>query len=176
MIFSTKQRTAFERELLAQIGPRLKGTGWKKSKSALFNQSGDHYQDTVVLVHRNAAIISVELRFKPAALDPILWDVLDMPENRTLFRNRLASAPYSELVESHPNQVARGAYAITHVTSLINDRNYDRARQVANAYATGELSSCANLSSAGKSFHQLALEWLDAGIYSHTVLRAAAGA
>jgi len=219
MSTSTKQRTAFEKEIFARLGPQLKGTGWKKRQCALFMQEGDYYQDVFVSVHRNATLTRAELRIKPMSLDPILWDILDIPENldealsfrtwgaftcpglpileeqieqpgssaqevgaalvslckdsRDLFRERLASTTYSELVENHPNQVARGAYAITLVASLINDHNYSRARQVANSYATGELSSCAEISSYGKSFHHLAVEWLDAGMHSRSALHAA---
>jgi hypothetical protein len=49
------------------------------------------------------------------------------------------------------------------VTSLINEGKLDIAYQTASAYAAGAVTSCADLFSYGKSFHRLALEWLDAG-------------
>lgn len=209
MNVSSKQRSMFENALFAGLGPQLKGTGWKKNKCALYMQSGDYYQDVFISVHRNAMITSVELRFKPMSLDPILWDILDIPgnldeplsfrtwgaftcsgvpilkaqieqpgnsakevgatlisfceNNRNFYQECLATNTYSELVSNHPNQVERGAYATTLVISLINDHNYIRARQVANSYFSGELSSSSELTRYGKSFHQLAVEWLDAG-------------
>ena len=203
-----RQRTAFEKQLLSELAPRLKSSKWKKSSCALFTKTGDFYQDVFVCVYRNAAITRAELRFKPMALDPILWDILDIPENRDkplsfrtwgaftcsglpiyaaqveqpgetagdvaeslidlcsskgmLFQERLAAEPFSGLVSAHPNQIERGAYAVTLVTSLINEGKLDIAHQTASAYAAGEVASCADLVSSGKSFHRLALEWLDA--------------
>lgn len=203
-----KQRTDFEKNLLGELTPLLKGTGWKKSRSALINQSEDFFQAIYVSAHRNDAKTTAVLRLKPMAIDPIFWDVFDLPENKkepisfrawgaftctgipilegqleqvgsstrdvasallhfctansARYREALASCSYSELVEEHPHQVERGAYAVTLVCSLINEQNYDRARQVARSYATNELSSCSDLLNQGRSFHSLALEWLDA--------------
>lgn len=70
------------------------------------------------------------------------------------------SQPFSELVLVHPNQVARGAYAITLVTPLIHEGNLAEAQSAAFLYASGAAASSFNLSSAGKSFHVLAQEWL----------------
>ena len=217
-----RQRTAFEKQLLAEIGPQLNRSEWKKSSCALFRQSNGIYQDILISVHRNSAATTTELRIKPMALDPILWDILDIPENRDkplsfrtwgaftcsgipvyeaqiespgdaagdvarrlteLYKAKinladqvLSDKPFSELAASHPNQVERGAYAVTLVASLINDGNLDLAYDTANSYAAGVLSSCSNLVSSGKSFHQLAVEWLDAGKYSKRALHSAAGA
>ncbi len=216
-----KRQNAFEKALLAELSVQIKSTPWKKSGCALFTQSGDYYQDIFISVHRNAELTSVEMRIKPMALDPILWDILDIPENRdqplsfrtwgafictglpvfesrieqsgdspqsvarsllnvsndnlTAHRHMRASTPFSELVASHPNQIARSAYAVTLVTSLINDKNYDQAQKLAIAYASGEIPSSGELTRHNKSFHQLALDWLDAGKMSETALRAAAG-
>jgi hypothetical protein len=216
------QRIAFEKQLLAEIGTHLKRSEWKKSSCALFRQSDGIYQDIFIAVHRNSASTTTELRLKPMALDPILWDILDIPENRdmplsfrtwgaftcsaipvyeaqiesfgdtagdvahrliALYKDKislvdhvLSEKPFSELVSSHPNQIERGAYAVTLVTSLINDGNLDLAYGAAMSYASGALSSCVNLVSSGKSFHQLAVEWMDAGRYSKLALHAAAGA
>jgi hypothetical protein len=217
-----RQRAAFEKELLTELSPLIKKTKWKKSSCALFTQSGAWYQDVFVSVHRSTAITTAELRFKPMALDLILWDILDIPENRdkplsfrtwgvftctglpiyeaqveqlgdspdvvasrllglcnekiALFQEQLPVAPFSSLVATHPNQVERGAYAVTLVTSLINDGDLSLAHRTASSYASGAEFSCASFVSSGKSFHQLAVEWLDAGKYSESALRAAAGA
>ena len=216
------QRTAFEKELLTELGTLLKKSKWKKSCCALFNRSGSYYQDLFISVHRNASLTTAALRFKPMSLDTILWDILDIPENRdkplsfrtwgaftcpglpiydaqlerpgnsprevadelvslcidkeALFQERLAAAPFSQLVAEHPNHIERGAYAVTLVASLINDGNLSLAYSTASAFASGQQSSCANFTSMGKSFHQLALEWLDAGKHSKLAVQAAAGA
>ncbi len=214
-----RQRTAFEKQVLSELSPRLKKSKWKKSSCTLFTQTGDFYQDVFISVHRNASLTTAELRFKPMALDPILWDILDIPENRnkplsfrtwgaftcsglpifetqleelgstagdvadgliglcndksTLSQDLLATDSFSSMIAAHPNQIERGAYAVTLVTSQINDGNLELAYRTASAYATGSATSCVNLVSFGKSFHQLALEWLDAGKNSRIALHAA---
>ncbi len=68
--------------MLAALGPVVKGTGWKKNRSALVRQSGAFFQDIVISVHLNdEKKIGVVQTFKPMALDLLLWDILGMPEN-----------------------------------------------------------------------------------------------
>ena len=210
------QRTAFERQVLAALGTLLRGSPWKKSKCAIFGKFGDYYQDVMISVHRNSERTTATLRSKPMAVDPILWDILGMPENqseplsfrtwsaftcsglplveselevrgqtpedvaanafefvvsnRTLLEERLKLASYSDLLGSHPNQIARGAYAVTLVASLIHETNEQEARRLASGYASGSLMSCTEFSSAGLSFHEHALRWLDAGHQSKSAL------
>jgi hypothetical protein len=204
-----KHRIAFEKEFLAALGPALHGTGWKKSGSTLFRQSGDFFQSIEISVHLEDANIGVTQFFKPMALDPIVWDILGMSENASkplsfrargaficpglpihdelldwpystaldaavslsavvkqnglLFEDVLKGSDFSTRLAQHPNHLERGAYAVTLVTSLINDGDCEAAAQLASAYASGALSSCINFSSNGISFHRLALDWLDAG-------------
>ena len=197
-----KDRANFEKSVLAALTPLLKGTGWNKSKTAVLRQAADYYQDVLVSVYRNANRTTAELRLKPMALDPILWDILSFPDNRKeplSFRtwgaftcsplpvaeveledsrsapDQVAASlvawlhtveapqlhqPFSEVVLAHPNQVARGAYAITLVTSLIHEGKLSQAQSTASAYASGAAISSFNISSAGKSFHVLAQDWL----------------
>lgn len=74
---------------------------------------------------------------------------------------RLATKEFSGAVAQHPNQIQRGAYAITYVTSLINEGDYGAARKAAAAYADGTMQSVSRHTHAGKDFHQVAVEWLD---------------
>lgn len=203
-----RQRAAFEKKILAELPTRLKKTKWKKRDFAVFNQTDKFFQDVSIAVHRNAMLTMAELRLKPMALDPILWDILGIQENcaqplsfralgaftcpglpiyegeieqpgdtpsavadrfvslcednSLLFTDLLSKSSFSSLVAAHPNQSERGAYAITLVTSLINDGNLALAHKTAEAYASGALSSSARLCSGGKDFHQLVLEWLEA--------------
>ena len=211
-----RQRAAFETDLFTELTPLLKKSNWKKKSCAFFGKSGAFYQDVFVSVHRNTFLTRAELRFKPMALDPILWEIMGIPENMDMplsfrtwgaftcsalpiyeaqleesgnsarevagklvdlcnnramfYQERLASASFSQLIAEHPNQTERGAYAETLVSSLINDGDLDLAYHTANAYASGELASCATFTSGGKSFHQLALEWLDGPTRPKSVL------
>lgn len=83
--------------------------------------------------------------------------------NESLFQELLQAGNYSALLAKHPNQVERGAYAVTLVTSLINDGDYDAAACLASEYDSGRRHSAYQVSSLGVSFHRLALNWLDAG-------------
>ena len=204
------QRTAFDKTLTAALRHLLKKSSWRMSGYALFNQTADWYQDIFISVHRNACLTTASLRFKPMGIDPILWDILGIPENRkeplsfrskgafvcsslpiqesqleqsgesadhvaaailkfaddnqTLFREKLQESDFSSLVANHPNQVARGAYATTLITSLINDGNLERALELASSYASGELTSVMNFSSEGVSFHQLSVAWIESAL------------
>ena len=217
-----RQRSEFEKQLLSALTPRLKKMSWKKNSCALYTATGDFYQDVFISVHRNSSQTIAELRFKPLNLDPILWDILDIPENRdrplsfrtwgaftcpglpiydanvedagddpesvaenllqlcadkgSLFQELLATDSFTNLVSAHPNQSERGAYAVTLVTSLISRGDLERAYETASSYACGARISCANLISSGKSFHQLAIDWLEAGRASRLALAGAAGA
>jgi hypothetical protein len=204
---STKQRHRFEKDVIALLAELVRPTAWKRRQNSLFIQSGDHLQSAFLSVHANSQETHVELSFKPMAIDPVLWEIMDMADNRRQplsfrvwgaftcsplpianaqierpgsspadvahsmltfcednqdrFRELLVQAPFSELVAKHPNQVERGAYAVTLVVSLIHERELAAARRTAQAYASGEKSSTCDLSSRGESFHQLALKWLD---------------
>ncbi|MET0983164.1 MAG: hypothetical protein ABWY02_13765 [Telluria sp.] len=205
---SLARRGRFEKELLAALGPSIKGTGWKKSGSTLFRQSGDFYQEIRISVSLYDGKIVVSHYIKPMALDPILWDILGISENageplsfrargaftcaglpiheevldqtgltpddaamalsalvnnnELLFEEVLKGSDFSSLVAQHRNQRERGAYAVTLVTSLINDGDCDAAADLASAFESGEFQSCSNMSVKGVSYHRLALNWLAA--------------
>lgn len=74
---------------------------------------------------------------------------------------RLQADKFSSAVARHPNQVERGAYAITYVTSLIEEGNLDAARQAATAYADGTARSVSCHSHAGRDFHEIAVDWIN---------------
>ena len=79
----------------------------------------------------------------------------------------MAGEKFSGAVAAHPNQVQRGAYAITYVTSLINEGDYGAARIAAAAYSDGSVQSVSRHTHAGRDFHQIAVEWLDLAIKTH---------
>jgi hypothetical protein len=73
----------------------------------------------------------------------------------------LVAENFSTAVARHPNQVERGAYAITYVTSLIEEGNFDAARQSAAAYADGTAQSVSRQTHAGRDFHEIAVDWIN---------------
>lgn len=96
-----------------------------------------------------------------------------LESNLSPWEVRMESARFSDLVAAHPNQVLRGAYAITLVTGLIHEGRETDALKLARAYATGVKSSCAQMTSMGASFHDLAVRWIESGRSARRVLNAA---
>ena len=217
-----RERLNFERALLLELKSGLKGSPWKLKSCALYKANGALYQDIFLSVHKNAAVTMGVHRIKPMGLDPLLWEILGIPENvdeplsfrtwgaftcaglpiaevalesagnsaqavaeatRSLCgsadvraEQQLQAAPFSLLVAAHPDHVERGAYSVTLVTSLIAEGSLELAAREAHAYASATKQSCANLSSEGKSFHELALRWLEAARASGAAVGASAGA
>ncbi|WP_306397533.1 hypothetical protein [Telluria beijingensis] len=204
-----RRRKTFEREMLKALAPALKGSGWKKSGHTLFRQAGAYFLQIDIGVHAIEEKTVLTHRIKPMALDPILWDILGMPENAheplslrargaftcwgiavdevvdegryesgiaaaasiAAFARRstsgidaaLANMDFSERLAAHPWQVERGVYAVELVVSLINDGDWEAAARLAAACEHGECAAMCGFSSGGKSFHRLALEWIEAG-------------
>ena len=77
---------------------------------------------------------------------------------------KLEAESFSSAVARHANQVERGAYAITYVTSLIAEGNLDAARQTAVAYADGSAQSVGKHTHVGRDFHEIAVEWIDSTV------------
>jgi hypothetical protein len=67
-----KQRKVFEKELLAALGPSLKGTGWKKKGWMFLRESDGFFQEIEISVYLNDEKIRVTHQIKPMALDLIL--------------------------------------------------------------------------------------------------------
>lgn len=74
------QRKRFDAELMAELRPLLKQTGWRKAQNALFTQTGEYFQDVLVCVNCAEAKTTIEWSIKPMAIDPILWAIDDCQE------------------------------------------------------------------------------------------------
>jgi hypothetical protein len=202
----SKERREFARLCLTALGQSVKGTEWKKSSNFVYRTANEFFLTATLSVYLNADVTRATFMAKPIAVDPILWEILNMRENAqeplsfrangaftcpmpefmsgqleppTTTPSAIASAflefarrssiaffeglnvvPFLRQVEQHPNQRERGAYAITLVTDHINGGNVAEALRVAKSYAEGHLHSCAQMSDRGRSFHDLAVEWL----------------
>jgi hypothetical protein len=76
-----KERRAFEKAMFAALKPLLKGSAWKVAAGFVFARIGDDFVEAFTAVFANAERTTVELKFKPMALDPIFWDIFDLPDN-----------------------------------------------------------------------------------------------
>jgi hypothetical protein len=74
-------RIAFSKAVFANLKPRLKGSAWKVAGESVFSRVDDWFVDLQVSVHRNEERTTALLQFKPMAIDPILWDIFDLPDN-----------------------------------------------------------------------------------------------
>ncbi len=73
----------------------------------------------------------------------------------------LKAEKFSSLIAKNPNQVERGAYAISYITTLIDEGNLDIARKMAAAYANRSAQSVSRHTHGGRDFHEIAAEWID---------------
>jgi hypothetical protein len=122
-----RQRAAFERSLIAALKLSLKGSPWKFSGGRLFAQLGDMFVDATPVVHRNAQRTIATLAIKPMAVDAILWDIFDLPQNANeplSFRTRGAftcsALPLLDEEVEHPGDAPDQVAA--HLTRLCLDR------------------------------------------------------
>lgn len=77
----------FEKDTLAILRQSRKDTPWRINKNALFRERDGYFLsgDCTALVTTETGEERLTIRFrllaKPMSLDPILWDILKMPEN-----------------------------------------------------------------------------------------------
>ena len=71
-----RRRTLFETQLLGALRRLTSGAKWKLSGCALFNQSGDYYQDAFISVRRNDTATDVAIRRQQQVTDTISTQLL----------------------------------------------------------------------------------------------------
>ncbi len=202
----TARRRKLEKDTSKAMYLRLKAFDWKKYQTTFFQNIDDWFWTLTLNTYLNDEKTTLSLDTKPMRVDPLLWEILAIPENQKAplsFRangaftcsslpvadlsvddrdmsaeqisesienwllgnlakcfDKVSSSSFSSQLEKHENQVLRGAYAITLVTSLISEGKFDRARDYSEKYESGELISVLEMTSLGKSFHFYALQWL----------------
>ncbi len=76
-------RRAYRRALVEAVRQASKGTGWRSIEGALFREESGWFIDVVPTVIISEHVTKATVYFKPMAIDPILWDILGVPENRS---------------------------------------------------------------------------------------------
>jgi len=77
-----------EREIIDGIKGRLKGTGWKKKHNSFFCQIDDNFHCVSAYPYFKfedgvpTIFLRVRSEAKPMGIDPIYWDIAQMPENK----------------------------------------------------------------------------------------------
>ncbi|WP_324133649.1 hypothetical protein [Bosea sp. (in: a-proteobacteria)] len=95
-------RTAYDRSLTKSLRTQSKGTGWKTISGWLYQQRGDWFISILPSVYRNARRTVVSITVKPMAIDPIFWDIVGLPENRSMPLSFRANAAWG----CHPPYLA----------------------------------------------------------------------
>ena len=76
----------FKDQVVKNINPLLKGTGWKRRSDWVFKAEGDWYLTAFItgrttLQDSMANVLKLQLGIKPMAVDPIYWRALGLHEN-----------------------------------------------------------------------------------------------
>lgn len=78
----TRERYAFSRAAIKALAAVAKGSGWKKTGPWLFREQDGHLLVGQLTVWVDQVRSVAQMEVKPVALDPILWDILGMEDNR----------------------------------------------------------------------------------------------
>ncbi|MEN5147060.1 hypothetical protein [Brevundimonas diminuta] len=81
-IISTANRCAYSRTLSKALKNGAKASGWKSVQGLLFKEHGQWFVTCALETSLLSAQTQVRLSAKPMAIDPIFWDIFDLPENR----------------------------------------------------------------------------------------------
>ena len=77
----TKQRRIFEKKCNTLLRSAAKGSGWKKASNFVFYSDSRFFFQATLSVYLNANRTLARFSAKPMLIDPILWDILGIPEN-----------------------------------------------------------------------------------------------
>ncbi len=78
---STKQRRTLEKECNTLLRSVAKESGWKKASNFVFCSDSGFFFQASLSVFFNANRTVASFTAKPMLIDPILWDILGIPEN-----------------------------------------------------------------------------------------------
>jgi hypothetical protein len=82
-------------------------------------------------------------------------------DESTKFAKEWKARAFSDLIRSHEDYRARGAYAATLVSALIAEGRIDDAAQTARDFASGVRSAVHQQTSGGVSFFERAVAWIE---------------
>lgn len=79
-----KARYAFAKACNTAVKDLAKAAGWKRYDYFLFREAESYFFKARLNVHVNASRSVATLEAKPMALDPIVWDIFGLEDNRRL--------------------------------------------------------------------------------------------
>lgn len=78
----TTRRRKLEKDSLRITYSELKRRGWKKVQNIFFLKTNDWFWALTVNTYLNVEKTILSLNTKPIEIDPLLWQILDIPENQ----------------------------------------------------------------------------------------------
>lgn len=76
-----KERHALGRQLQKSLKERARGTGWGCARGCLFRDHEGWFVEIRPVVAVSSFGTHVRLHVKPMALDPVFWQIVELPEN-----------------------------------------------------------------------------------------------
>jgi len=80
----TNQRRALNKAFLLAIKQRAKGTAWRVSKGVVFRDFEGWFIAGPSAVWLGKRRTQIELQFKPMALDPLFWEIVEVETNMAM--------------------------------------------------------------------------------------------
>lgn len=76
------KRTQFRRDVAKAVRTVSKKSGWRAIQGCLFREFDDWFVSASPVVALNAASTRGVIRAKPMSIDPLFWEIVDLPENK----------------------------------------------------------------------------------------------
>jgi len=70
----------FKKELDTAIKVKVTGTGWRKKNSSVFKEIDDNFY-VADFIASPGSNVQVRIQTKPMELDPLFWEIFELPEN-----------------------------------------------------------------------------------------------
>lgn len=78
----TRQRREKSKATLKLVSSLLKKDGWNKCQYMLWQVVDDLFWTVRISTHLNSDTTSIDIAVKPLSIDPVLWDVMGLSENK----------------------------------------------------------------------------------------------
>lgn len=76
-------RHTYRRALEKSLRTLVKGTGWKSAYGSIFREEAGWFIAASPSIHIFEHVTKAVVNVKPMVIDPIFWDIVGLPENRT---------------------------------------------------------------------------------------------
>jgi hypothetical protein len=78
-----QRRKEFSKDLQKELKKISRNSMWSHSRTILFKNLSENFLEANVSTHPQHYYTLVEIKFKPMTLDPLFWDIVLTPENKS---------------------------------------------------------------------------------------------